>query len=170
MESKNYGFWQKYSQEAAKIPKESKRNSVMYALWGLNHSVLELYNIMLKPYTNTEFNRYAGYVIRWIVQVDTLKGGCSELSYLQEEVYDPLDKGLLLRVARQISGLAMEHENVTGRENAGLQDFKASWKTDEDLTKTLRRLLKFIMGETTVSLRDLATQHMDIYYGRVPSC
>ena len=172
METRRAGFWKDFSEKIVDMTRTSKKGRTMYAMWRLNKAIMDLYLTMSKPYSVKEFNHYAGYLLHSIVLVDSTKELCSALSYLQEDVLDSYDKGTLIRIANQISGLAMDHENVRGGSPPGHYggDHMCSWQTEEQLIQALRRLLKFIMGETTLSLRDLATQHVAIYYGREPAC
>ena len=173
METKRAGFWKDYSNQIMRMTRSSMQNSMMYALWQLNKAIMNFYNVLSKPHTAKEVQHHAGYLLHAIVLVDSVGRPGSELSYLQEDILDAYDKGMLINIASQISGLAMDHENTLGRALYGSPhdgDFSCSWQTEEQLFRTLRRLLKFIMGEITLPLRDLATQHVAIYYGREPTC
>ena len=115
-------------------------------------------------------------VLQWLC--DTLhradraiKGPEFKLSYQQEDIQDPYDKKCLIRMAKQFTGMFMDHHCVTfgGLFLDNIPNFNCSTATDEELLRTLRRLLKYIMGISQLPLRLLATQHKKHYFGRQPA-
>ena len=170
METKQSGFWKDYGAQILNMTRTSKRQCVINALIALNREMIELYETVKKPHTTRQFDAKAGYVLHQVVLVDVIQGPHSNLSYLQQEVLDAYSKDTLLQVMKQLNGLAMDHENVQYRQSPGheFSRFSASWQTSEMLTFNLRRILLFIMGRTNTSLRDIATMHVPIYYGREP--
>ncbi len=103
----------------------------------LNRAILDLYEVVDLPYPRkkkVEF--YSGYVIHYIVLIDAIKGPEFKLSYQQEEIQDPYDKSCLIRMAKQITGLFMDHQSMTygGFFLDNTPNFYCSTDTDEELS------------------------------------
>ena len=86
-------------------------------------------------------------------------------------VIDPVDKVALLNIATTLSGLATEYsyERDCSSVYAGYSNrftWTRSAETDSMVMTTLNRILRFLASNTDQTLRDLATQHIDIFYGR----
>jgi hypothetical protein len=167
MENKRNGFWKSYSEKIVSMTKESRQDSSHYALWGLNAAILETYEVMARPYTPKEFDRAAGYLLHAIVLVDAVLKYAIEVNYEQEDVFDSIDKSNLLKIAKQISRNCKESITQAGEYR---HHYSGTVSCHLELELALRRLLRIIMGSATWSLRVLATRHLDIYYGRKPTC
>ena len=172
MDTKEQGYWKDFSEAILDLTRPQKKFDLLWAFQSLNRAILDLYEVVDLPYPRkkkVEF--YSGYVIHYIVLIDAIKGPEFKLSYQQEDIQDPYDKSCLIRMAKQITGLFMDHQSMTygGFFLDNTPNFYCSTDTDEELSKTMRRLLRFIMGVCQLPLRLLAAQHKNHYFGRQPA-
>ena len=154
----------------------------MTALWVLNKSLLDLYQAKaatvprdLPRDQRNVINRYCGYVLNYVVLIDSIvnNGLFEPLTFTFDDltVIDPVDKVALLNIATTLSGLATEYsyERDCSSAYASYSD-RFIWtrkaETDNMVMTTLNRILRFLASNTDQTLRDLATQHIDIFYGR----
>jgi hypothetical protein len=172
MDTKEQGYWKDYCQSILDLTRPHRKYNLLWAFLSLNRAILDLYEVVELPYSRkkkVEF--YSGYVIHYITLIDAIKGPEFKLSYKQEDIQDPYDKKCLIRMAKQFTGMFMDHHCVTfgGLFLDNIPNFNCSTATDEELLRTLRRLLKYIMGISQLPLRLLATQHKKHYFGRQPA-
>ena len=175
-------FWKDYASQIVDLTKRSKRDCVMSALWGLNKSLLDLYQAKaatvprdLSRDQRSVVNRYCGYVLHYVVLVNFIvnKGIFEPLIFAFDDltVVDPVDKVALLNIATTLSGLATEYsyERDYSSAYASYSDrfiWTSRAETDSMVMTTLNRILRFLASNTDQTLQDLATQHIDIFYGR----
>jgi hypothetical protein len=170
MYTKAQGFWKDHCESILDLTRPHRKYDLQWAFLSLNRAILELYEVVDLPYPRkkrVEF--YSGYVIHYITLIDAIKGPEFKLSYQQEDIQDPFDKKCLIRIAKKLTDLFMDHSSVTFGGLDNIPNFDCSVATDEELSRTFRRLLKFIMGISQLPLRLLATQHKNFYFGRQPN-
>jgi len=114
MDTKEQGYWKDFSEAILDLTRPQKKFDLLWAFQSLNRAILDLYEVVDLPYPRkkkVEF--YSGYVIHYIVLIDAIKGPEFKLSYQQEDIQDPYDKSCLIRMAKQITGLFMDHQSMT---------------------------------------------------------
>lgn len=175
MENKRSGFWLKYSEEILGMTRESKKKCVMDAFWCLTKHLIDIYKAKKNKCRQSEFNRHAGYVLHYVVLLDSIAMTWYdlELDYSLDDpnIFDPLDKSTVLSIVGGLSGLAREYYVIKATNEQGIQSFEWGGSADANqmLVITLTRILRYIKSNTDMSLREIASQHIDIYYGRVPT-
>jgi hypothetical protein len=181
MDTKRQGFWLNYSNKIVEMTKTSLRNDPMDAFLCLNKALLDLYKVKEDRGGQKEVNRYAGYVLHYVVLLDTIamKGSDYHLSYAMDDpnLFDPLDKSVILNVAISLNGIARTfwvEKTVYNRGDPNRYeweslDYAASKETCHMLELALTRVLRYIKTNTDLTLREIALQHVDIFYGREPT-
>ncbi len=173
-------FWKEYCETIKDMTRTSKQGCLMDACWNLNRALLDLYQAKDKTCKQKEFNRYAGYVLHYVVLLDLIavRNGNEVLDYYMDDstLVDPIDKIAILNIASSLSGLAREYYFEKRANTRAYQTVvewdKFEWSASIDTTRmlvvTLTRILRYIKSNTDLSLREIATQHVDIFYGREP--
>ena len=96
MATKRQGFWKNYSKKVVEMTSSKHKKDPMDAFWCLNKALLDLYKVMDNKGGQKEVNRYCGYVLRFVVLLDTiaLKDGDFNLDYSMDDpnLFDPLCK------------------------------------------------------------------------------
>lgn len=181
MENIKQGFWEDFAKQVKEMTNSSKRKCIMTGLWSLNKALLDLYQVKNNACNQKVFNRYAGYALHSVVLLDsmTLVFGDTNIDYSMDDpdVFDPVDKSALLNIAITLSGLAKEYSLDKRVHNRGDPDrdewedyeWTTLWTTSQMLDVTLNRILRYIRTNTDLTLREMATQHVDIFYGREPA-
>ena len=100
MATKRQGFWKNYS-KVVEMTSSKHRDDPMDAFWCLNKALLDLYKVMDNKGGQKEVNRYCGYVLRFVVLLDTiaLNDGDFNLDYSMDDpnLFDPLCKSSVWR-------------------------------------------------------------------------
>jgi hypothetical protein len=181
MATKRQGFWKNYSKKVVEMTSSKHRDDPMDAFWCLNKALLDLYKVMDNRGGQKEVNRYCGYVLRFVVLLDTiaLKDGDFNLDYSMDDpnLFDPLCKSVLLSVAASLSGIARTfwvEKKVYNRGDPDRYeweslDYTSSRETCHMLELALYRVLRYLKSNTDLTLCELADQHVDIFYGRQPT-
>jgi hypothetical protein len=181
MERKTVGFWMKYSEKIISMTSQKHRSDSMDTFLCLNKALLDLYKVKENNGGPKEFNRYAGYVLHFVVLLDTIamKGMDLDLDYSMDDpnLFDPLEKSVILSVAGALSGVARTFWVQKTVHNRGDPDkykwesleYTANLETCRTLNLTLTRVLRYLKSNTDLTLRELAEQHIHIYYGREPT-
>ncbi len=163
------------------MPSSKHRDDPMDAFWCLNKALLDLYKIMDNKEGQKEVNRYCGYVLHFVVLLDTIamKEGDFNLDYSMDDpnLFDPLDKSVILSVAASLSGIALTfwvEKKVYNRGDPDPYeweslDYTSSRETCHMLELALTRVLRYLKSNTHLTLCEMATQHVDIFYGREPT-
>lgn len=168
------GFWDSYSKEIRDMTRSRVKNCVMDALWGLNKALIDLYQAKASNNKQKSINHFCGYVLHYVVLVNAIiNGGLYEpLTFNLDDtsVVDPVDKVALLNIAGHLSGLAREfsYERVPSAYLDKTEWFGTS-DTNRMVLANLNRILRFVASNTDLTMRELATQHIDIFYGREPA-
>jgi hypothetical protein len=181
MDTKRQGFWKEYSKKIVEMTSDTHRRDHMDAFLCLNKALLDLYRVKDNNGGQKEVNRYAGYVLHFVVLLDTIamKGSDYNLDYSMDDpnLFDPLNKSVILSVTGSLSGIARTfwvQKNVHNRGDPERYeweslDYTASRETCHMLELALTRVLRYIKSNTDLTLREMATQHVDIFYGREPT-
>jgi hypothetical protein len=181
MENKTRGYWMSYSEKILSMTSQKHRSDPMDAFLCLNKALLDLYKVKENNGGQKEFNRYAGYVLHFVVLLDTIamKGMDLDLDYSMDDpnLFDPLEKSVILSVAGALSGVARTfwvQKTVHNRGDPNKYeweslDYTANLETCRTLNLTLTRVLRYLKSNTDLTLRELAKQHIQIYYGREPT-
>jgi hypothetical protein len=181
MATKRQGFWKNYSKKVVEMTSSKHKKDPMVAFWCLNKALLDLYKVMDNKGGQKEVNLYCGYVLRFVVLLDTiaLNDGDFNLDYSMDDpnLCDPLCKSTLLSVAASLSGIARTfwvEKRVYNRGDPDHYeweslDYTSSRETCHMLELALARVLRYLKSNTDLTLNELATQHVDIFYGREPT-
>ncbi len=181
MATKRQGFWKNYSKKVVEMTSSKHNKDPMDAFWCLNKALLDLYRVMDNKGGQKEVNRYCGYVLRFVVLLDTiaLNYGYFSLDYSMDDpnLFDPLCKSVIISVATSLSGIARTfwvEKNVHNRGDPDRDeweslDYTSSGETCYMLELALTRVLRYLKSYTHLTLNELATQHIDIFYGREPT-
>jgi hypothetical protein len=92
-------------------------------------------------------------------------------------LFDPLCKSTLLSVAASLGGIARTfwvEKKVYNRGDPDRYeweslDYTSSRETCHMLELALTRVLRYLKSNTDLTLCEMATQHVDIFYGREPT-
>jgi hypothetical protein len=110
MDTKRQRYWKDYSKKIVEMTSTKHRQDPIDAFLCLNKALLDLYKVKENNGGQKEFNRYAGYCLRFVVLLDTIamKGSDCTLDYNMDDpnLFDPLDKSVILNVATSLSGIA----------------------------------------------------------------
>jgi hypothetical protein len=181
MATKRKGFWKDYSKQVVEMTREKNKKDPMDAFWCLNKALLDLYKVMDNKGGPKEVNRYSGYVLHFVVLLDTiaLNYGDFDLNYAMDDPnsFDPLCKSTLLSVATSLSGIArtfwvekrIHNRGDPDRDEWESLEYNSSGETCHMLKLALTRVLRYIKTNTDLSLCEMAEQHVDIFYGREPT-
>jgi hypothetical protein len=169
MDTKRQGFWKKFSK---KMTSTQHREDPMDLC--LNKALLDLYKVKDNNGGQKEVNRYAGYVLHFVVLLDTIamKGSDYNLNYSMDDpnLFDPLDKSVILSGAASLRGIAQTfrlQKNVHNRGDPDRYeweslDYTASRETCHMLELALTRVLRYLKLNTDL------TQHVDIFMAENP--
>ena len=181
MATKRKGFWKDYSKQVVEMTREKNKKDPMDAFWCLNKALLDLYKVMDNKGGQKEVNRYSGYVLHFVVLLDTiaLNYGDCDLNYAMDDPnsFDPLCKSTLLSVATSLSGIArtfwvekrIHNRGDPDRDEWESLEYASSRETCHMLELALTRVLRYLKTNTDLSLCEMADQHVDIFYGREPT-
>jgi hypothetical protein len=181
MDTKRQRYWKDYSKKIVEMTSTKHRQDPIDAFLCLNKALLDLYKVKENNGGQKEFNRYAGYCLRFVVLLDTIamKGSDCTLDYNMDDpnLFDPLDKSVILNVATSLSGIArtfwvqktVHNRGDPDRYEWESLDYTASRETCHMLELALTRVLRYIKSNTNLTLREMAAQHVDIFYGRGPT-
>jgi hypothetical protein len=81
MATKRQGFWKNYSKKIVEMTSSKHKNDPMDAFLCLNKALLDLYKIMDNKGGQKEVNRYSGYVLHFVVLLDTIAMKDGDFSY-----------------------------------------------------------------------------------------
>jgi hypothetical protein len=181
MATKRKGFWKNYSKQIVEMTRDKNKKDPMDAFWCLNKALLDLYKVMDNKGGQKEVNRYSGYVLHFVVLLDTiaLNYGDCDLNYAMDDPnsFDPLCKSTLLSVAASLSRIArtfgvekrIHNRGDPDRDEWESLDYTSSRETCHMLELALTRVLRYLKSNTDLSLCEMADQHVDIFYGREPT-
>jgi hypothetical protein len=181
MATKRKGFWKNYSKQIVEMTRDKNKKDPMDAFWCLNKALLDLYKVMDNKGGPKEVNRYSGYVLHFVVLLDTiaLNYGDCDLNYAMDDPnsFDPLCKSTLLSVATSLSGIArtfwvekrIHNRGDPDRDEWESLEYASSRETCHMLELALTRVLRYIKTNTDLTLCEMANQHVDIFYGREPT-
>jgi hypothetical protein len=181
MATKRQGFWKNFSKKIVEMTSSKHREDPMNAFLCFNKALLALYKVMDNKGGQKEVNRYSGYVLHFVVLLDTIamKDGDFNLDYSMDDpnLFDPMDKSVILSVAGSLSGIARTFWVEKRVYNRGdpvryeweSLDYTSSRETCHMLELALTRVLRYLKSNTDLTLCEMATQHVEIFYGREPT-